>query len=321
MLSKTIPKISAFVIFIAVGSLLSTACSSVFPTSSNNDNTSANVSPYEKPEIAGRIESPEIRESSGIAASRCQKDIYWTHNDSEGDAFVYAINGRGQKLGTWRVTGAKNHDWEDIAAFKNKNGECELYVGDIGNNTRSRNEFVIYKFAEPKVSESSRSSTRRKPLTTESASAIRFSYQRAPQDAETLMVHPMTGDFYVIDKRITGAAGVYRLSAGYSTSEANELKFVGELSVPAIPNGLFTGGDISSDGKRVIVCDYFNAYELSLPENATEFDEIWNQKPVVVTLGARDQGEAVAYNSDGTTIVATSERGKSPFIVVRRINN
>lgn len=321
MLTKTIPKNCAFVILISVGLLLPTACSSVFPTSSNNEKTPANVSPYEKPEISGRIDSPEIRESSGVAASQCQRDVYWTHNDSEGDAFLFAIDGRGRKLGTWRVTGAKNHDWEDIAAFRNKSGECELLIGDIGNNTRARGEFVIYRFAEPKVDDSTRNSTRRKPISTETARAIIVFYDRAPQDAETLMIHPASGDIYVIDKRITGAAGVFRLNANYSPNGRNELRFIGELSVPAIPNGLFTGGDISPDGQRVIVCDYFNAYELKLPENAADFDEIWKQKPIVVALGARDQGEAVAYNADGTAIVATSERGKSPFIVVRRIKD
>lgn len=321
MLTKTIPKNCTFVILFAVGSFLSTACSAVFPTGSNNDKPVAEVSLYEKPEITGRIDSPEIRESSGIVASRCQTDVFWTHNDSGGDAFLFAINGRGQKLGTWRVTGAKNHDWEDIATFRDPDGGCDLFVGDIGNNTRARAEFVIYRIAEPTVGDTDRNSTRRKPLAIETAEAIRVSYERAAQDAETLMIHPQTGDIYVIDKRISGAAGVFRLHADYSRSERNQLKFVAELSVPAIPNGLLTGGDISPDGRRVIVCDYFNAYELNLPDNAADFDEVWRQKPAVVPLGARDQGEAVAYTADGSAIVATSERSNSPFIFVRRIIN
>ena len=47
-----------------------------------------------------------INESSGIAASRCQKNIFWVHNDSGDDAFIFAINAAGDDLGTWKIPGA-----------------------------------------------------------------------------------------------------------------------------------------------------------------------------------------------------------------------
>src|SRR5688500_2448478 len=138
MLKKTITKNSTFVILLLFFCLISNAC---FPVSSqleknareNKDNIS---NEYDKPKVSGTIESGEITESSGLAASKCQRDVFWTHNDSGNKAFIFAINSKGKKLATFSVTGGENKDWEGMAAFKNAKGACFLYVGDIGNNER-----------------------------------------------------------------------------------------------------------------------------------------------------------------------------------------
>ena len=75
-----------------------------------------------------------------------------------------------------------------------------------------------------------------------------------------------------------------------------------------MPNGFLTGGDISPDGKRVILCDYFGAYEIVLPEKAKNFDEIWKEKPLIVELGEREQGEAVGYSADGNQYLRPAKR-------------
>ena len=138
------------------------------------------------------------------------------------------------------------------------------------------------------------------------------------RDAETLMIHPETNEIYIISKRISDSAGVYKLSGNYSQEKTNKLEKITDFTVPAIPNGFLTGGDISPDGKRVVVCDYFNAYEIILPEKAEKFDEIWKQKPLIVKLGERAQGEAIGYSADGKAVFATSENKNSPIIRVRR---
>lgn len=318
MSKKTITKFSSFVIFFALVSLIFSGCHPAFPTTSEN---SANkiVSPdWAQPKIAGRIESNEIIESSGIAASRCQADVFWTHNDSGDGAFIFAINSAGKDLGTWRVSGANNIDWEDIAAFKDTNGTCFLYIGEIGNNKLKRNEFVVYRVREPQISAENRSSSKKDPLTTENAEAIKFQYPGELHDAETLMVHPQTADIYVLTKQIGEASVVYKLPANYQKERSNKLEKIAEITVPSVPNGLLTGGDISPDGKRIVICDYFSAYEIVLPKDAKNFDEIWKVSPAEVSLGEREQGEAVCYSADGNSIFATSEKKNSPVIEVKR---
>ena len=312
MFNKTITKNPAFVILLLIFSLISNACFSVASQDDKNtaNKNSENSVSYSAPKIAGTIENKKITESSGIAASPCQTHVLWTHNDSGDKPIIFAINTKGETLGEFRVKGAENYDWEDIAALKNKSGECFLYVGDIGNNTRVRGEFNIYRIKEPSVSDKNSSST-------ETAEKIKFSYPDFRHDSETLMVQPQTGDIYILSKRLSGASAVYKLKSGFDLNKTNTLEKITDFTVPAVPNGFLTGGDISPDGKRVILCDYFQAYELTLPESAKNFDDIWKQKPLKIELGERKQGEAVGYSADGNSIFATSEKKNSPLIEVK----
>src|SRR5688500_10478306 len=98
MPNKTITKISVFVIFAVFASLSGGACQK----NAAGEEEAAydrSVSQYDEPTIAGKIESGEITESSGLTASMCQPDVLWTHNDSGGGAFIFAINSKGKRLG------------------------------------------------------------------------------------------------------------------------------------------------------------------------------------------------------------------------------
>lgn len=320
MSKKTITKNRAFVILLlgAAGVFSGCSATSSSPTGADNRAVKDDSINYAKPSAVGTIKTAEITESSGIVASQCQTEILWTHNDSGDGAFLYAINPAGEKLGTWKVANAKNVDWEDIAAHRAANGECFLYVGDIGDNAGKREELTIYRIREPQISAADKSSSRKKPRLTEAARAIKFAYKNGRFDAETLLVHPQTADIYVLTKRFSGAAGVYKLGKNYATDKTNQLEKIADFTVPAIPNGFLTGGDISADGRRVVVCDYFSAYEITLPAAAKNFDDIWRENPVAVELGEREQGEAVSYSANAATIYATSEKKNSPIIEVRK---
>lgn len=314
MSNKTIAKFCVFVILFAAVALLFSACSE----NAAKEDKHEPESHFDPPKVVGKIKSRDIEESSGIAASRCQNDVFWTHNDSDNGPYVYAFNSSGDSLGTWRVLNANDKDWEDIAAFKDKSGKCFIYIGDIGDNKLDFEEHVIYRIPEPIIQTSDAGTDRKDPLTTEQAEAIRFKYPDSKQNSETLLVQPGTGSIYVLTKRVVGAAGIYRIQPDFGKADVQKAQVVAQLSVPAIPNGLLTGGDISPDGKHVILCDYTQGYEYTLPDSASNFDEIWAQKPEVVDLGERKQGEAVCYSVDGTSIFATSEGKRSPVIEVRR---
>ena len=133
-------------------------------------------------------------------------------------ADIFALDLKGKKLGTWRVTNSKNVDWEDIAAVKNTNGECFLYIGDIGNNTKNkRSKFTIYKVKEPSVTAVAADSSDKNPLSTEPAEAIEIQYPDSAFDAETLMVNQQSGDIYILSKRLSEPSAVYKLKSNYDS--------------------------------------------------------------------------------------------------------
>lgn len=318
MPKKTITKNSVFVIFIAFVCALSMSCHHASSNERGNANTDYSKSPFDAPKVIGTIDSKEINESSGIAVSKCQADVLWTHNDSNGGDFFFAVNAKGQKLGTWKIAGVKTADLEDVAAFRNKEGECFIYLGDIGNNSRKQGELTVFRVKEPAISPATAGSSKKEPLDSGPVETLKFSYPDIRHDAETLMIHPISGDIYVLTKRLSGASGVYRIKADFGSPSAVPAEKIADLSVPSIPNGFLTGGDIAADGQHVIVCDYFAAYELVLPSDTTNFDEVWNAVPVRVDLGARDQGESVSYGIDDKTVYATSEKANSPIIRLER---
>jgi hypothetical protein len=92
-----------------------TSTASTVDATATPDTTSG----YGSPVVAGLIETDDIKESSGLSASECQ-DVLWTHDDSGNDALIYAMDTRGGHLGTWRVDGAQNVDWESVATHRDR---------------------------------------------------------------------------------------------------------------------------------------------------------------------------------------------------------
>lgn len=314
MLIKTIAKITRFVIPVVMTVCIHTSCAHV----STNPNQFETDSAYMPPKITGKIKSADITESSGLAASRCQENVLWTHNDSGDDAYIFALDQSGNNLGTWKIANAENIDWEDIASFKDEAGKCFIYIGEIGDNKLRRREHAVIRVAEPTVSDATKLSSKKNSLNIDAFEFARFVYPDFDQDAETLMVEPKSGDIYVVTKRVSGPAGVYRIKPNFGNTETQRAEKMPEISVPAIPNGFVTGGDISPDGKRMVICDYTQAYEWTLPENVTQFDEIWKQTPSSIDLGKRNGGESVCYSASGLSIFATSEGRNAPVIEAKR---
>lgn len=275
---------------------------------------------YGPPRTLGTLQDAAINESSGLVASRTTPGHYWTHNDSGDGPYIYALTERGERRGTWRVRGASARDWEDIAAGPGPQpGTSYLYIGDIGDNSARRDDIVVYRVKEPAIKPTDSSSNKRKPLITDDAEVIRLRYPDGAHDAEALLVHPKTGDVYVVTKISFASPVVYKAAAPLNTNGPIALKRIGELSIPSLFGGLITGGDISPDGLRVALCDYLDVYELVLPGARSAFDQMWKQPLQPVDLGKRRQGESIAYRLDGRALLATSEGEHSTLIeVVRR---
>lgn len=270
---------------------------------------------YGPPETIGTLKDKSISESSGLVASRSTAGAYWTHNDSGDGPFIYAFDTRGDSLGVFRVNDAQARDWEDISIGPGPAAnKWYLYIGDIGDNDEQRSEIAVYRVAEPSLT----SQPTKTPGTTEPAEAIRLRYPDGKHDAETLIVHPTSGNIYIVTKVVFANPVVYEAAAPFNAGKLITMRRIGEVRVPSLFRGVITGGSISPDGRRVAFCDYFQGYELILPATSANFNDIWKQRMVGFDLGKRNQGEAIAYRLDGKALLATSEGKQSALIQVER---
>jgi hypothetical protein len=259
------------------------------------------VRSYGKPETLCRITDPEVDESSGIAPSLTQPGVWYTHNDSGDSARFFRFDESGKVTAVFSLEGAQALDWEDMASAKV--GEKRyLYFGDIGDNAERRSSVVVYRVEEP----------RGVGRTLVAFDRFELTYPDGPHNSETLMVRPETGDLYLVAKTAKGPAGVYRLD-GAAAPGKHGLRRVGELNLPGAlePMRLATGGDVSPDGRYVVVRTYLGAYEYATGQGSA-FDDWMASRPKSVALAGELQGEGIAYSRDGRWLVTTSEKTPCP---------
>ncbi|HSV75234.1 MAG TPA: hypothetical protein VLH79_15875 [Chthonomonadales bacterium] len=259
------------------------------------------------------ITDARVAESSGLAASRVNDGLFWTHNDSGGAAELYAFDRQGRVVATLQLLGASAVDWEDMAAGPGPAGPS-LYVGDIGDNARQRRDLALFRVPDPRVPRDSPGSRLSAP-----AERFAFEYPDGPRDAETLLVHPTTGEVLIVTKEESGQSSVYRfpmpLRPGRTVvlERAGTVRFTNPLVLRGLRLGrLATGGDVSPDGSRVFIRTYAEGYEWRIPEGATVADAL-RGTPRVIALPFLGQFEAVCYRLDGQAVLTTSEG--SPCLV------
>ncbi|HVK03390.1 MAG TPA: hypothetical protein VM490_07940 [Armatimonadaceae bacterium] len=279
---------------------------------------------YQQGKLLVNLEATIVGESSGVAASRLNPGVLWTHNDSGDGAYLYGIDRRGRAAGVYLVRSAAAVDWEDIAWGPGPEGKGNfLYIGDIGDYYKNRTDTCVYRIPEPRLSANGgRVGTKSNPLlTSEPTVRLMYRYPDGFHNAEALLVHPKTGVIYLVTKDESGTSGVYRFPketgnhfAQYTLEKVGTLTFANETH--PFPN-LVTGGDIAPDGRRVILRTYFAAYEWRLPDGVRDFDAIWGTTPALVPAPFTQQGEAICYRADGKALLATSEKLPTPLYEIR----
>jgi hypothetical protein len=245
----------------------------------------------------GLIEYDRINEASGIAASRQNPDVLWTHNDSGDKNRLFALNTHGKHLGTYIIDGVKARDWEDIAIGPGPvEGRHYLYIGDIGDNGREYEYKYIYRIPEPKV-DSSQASV---DTTLFGAETIAVFYPRINYDAEALMVDPLTKDIYILTKGDT-SSHVFRAAYPQSLKRGTRLEQVTTLRL-----GWVVGGDSSPSGDEILVKTYPAIYYWHR-EPEQNFGEVFKMAPATLPYVWEPQGEAVGWKADGKGYFTISE--------------
>lgn len=252
----------------------------------------------------GRLGFPE---SSGLVASRAHAGVLWTHADSGAPPVLFAVDDDGRTLARFRLDGARNTDWEDVAIDDGGN----LYVGDIGNNESRRRDLVVYRLREP---DPRRGSPEEDVLVPVDAK-IHFRYPdqlefpaKMPNfDAEGLFWRD--GRLYLLTKhRADTHTTLYRFPSLDGRAQV-VLEKIGEFDLGGADRqfgGMATAADLRPDGQVLAVLSYHAVFLFEAPREGDDFlaDPIKKIDLVMLTL---QQCEAIAWV--GEDLIITNEPG------------
>ncbi|MBW8040814.1 MAG: hypothetical protein FVQ85_12530 [Planctomycetes bacterium] len=271
---------------------------------------------FESGYSTGTIQSADLDEASGLAGSRKNPYVLWTHNDKGDSARIFAMNMDGTHLGIYNLSGATNRDWEDIAVGPGPvDGICYIYVGDIGDNDAEFSSITVYRVPEPEVD----SEQAPVNVTLEGVEALTLRYPDGAHNAETLMVDPVTKDIYIITKKDTYPR-VYRAAYPHSTTATITMEYKCELPWLYVNKGDWaSGGDISPAGTEVIVRNYETASIWQRPADSNLWEAFAGPECSMALL-KENQCEAVCFVSGfACGFMMTSEGSSEPLYYYPRI--
>lgn len=251
---------------------------------------------------AGTLEDVAINELSGLGASRKNPGVLYGNNDSGDSARFFAISSTGARLGRFSLRGVPARDWEELAVGPCPAGSC-VFLADIGDNRSVRSDYAIYRVSEPQVGPDD--------LGEKDVAFDRFPFEYpggAHFNAETLLVHPVTGEVFVVTKHEAGVAStVYRFPKPMTADVSVTLEKIAQLQVPAAGDLSLTAGSFSPCGDALLLRMYNRLVELRLPAGAREWNAIFTAAPFRVAVATEQQGEAVTYSADGRAYFTASE--------------
>lgn len=240
----------------------------------------------------------KLDENSGIVALEDNK--IWVIEDNGNTDELFEVDFEGHLIKKFKVTNAKNKDWEDLA----KDDKGNVYIADIGNNGNTRKQLVIYKVSDPTKEKGDKIAAKK----------IYFSYPEQKKfppkskdfkyDAEALFYKD--DNLYLITKNksrpFKGDAQIYKIPAQPGEHKARLLG-----SVTLCENAskcIVTAATISSDNQKVVLLGYGMLWII------TDFkdDDFTNGKITSIDLGTSTQLESVCFKNDSTLLISDERR-------------
>ena len=246
--------------------------------------------------LQNQLENRDLRESSGLAASRRVAGIFWTLNDSGNPPELFATDSAGRDRASFRVQVPENRDWEAIALARCGETDC-LYIGEIGDNRPRYPTLKIYRVAEPALPSPSRSQLAINGM-------IEFRYQDGARNAEAMVVTPEQ-DVYLISKERAGGGRLYRLDhSAWETRNIATAMFVSGLPFPDGLGFQVTDATLAPDGISIAVRTYSYIFFFRLDQGTLVLDPA---RARCNAAGVDAQGEGITWLPNGR-LATSSER-------------
>jgi hypothetical protein len=236
-----------------------------------------------------QITDPRLAELSGLVVA---DDRMLAINDGGTEVAIFVLDPACQVEDVHTVA-VDPYDPEDLALGT----DGTIWLADTGDNNGNRPTAALIAV--------------RPDGTT---GVYRVTYPDGPHDAEALLLAP-DGTPYVVTKEVLGSSGVYRPAAALVDGGTVALGKVATVSVtltgtPGGPVGsagqlMITGGAVSSDGTRMVLRTYTDAYVWSLP--TPDVAAAFAAEPVRIPLPPAPQGEAISFDADNQHLVVAGE--------------
>ena len=244
-----------------------------------------------------------LTELSGLAASHVHPGLLYGHNDSGDSARFFALTPQGHVNAELHLADATATDWEDISVGPCPSGSC-VYIGDTGDNKADRAQYVIHRLAEPATLPADGSVV---TIPATSYESFPFVYPDGPHNAETLLVHPVTGQIFIVIKETGIDATVYEMPLPLQADQQVTLTLFSALTLSPI-EGVVTDGSFHPCGDRLLIrtTGTTGLFELTRAAGAS-MTSLFMATPVRVPVPIEPQGESVTYSLDGRSYFTGSE--------------
>lgn len=265
--------------------------------------------------VSGLMLDAELREVSGLAASRRHDGILWMHDDGGNPARLFAVDRNGDRVATFRVEGVPKTDWEDIASFR-MDGRDYLMLADTGDNGGLRRTLQLHVIEEP----ARLVNARLRP-----AWSIVFRWPDGPRDCEAIAVDAARGLVLLASKR-RQPSELYSLPLAPAATDPVTAVQLGRLRMPpglgpvggtASGNGRaplgsqVTALDLSPDGRRLAVMTY--RHLLVYERAGRDWARAVSAPPSERRLPWLPQAEAMGWDRDGRHVFVTGEFVPAPL--------
>lgn len=241
---------------------------------------------------------PRLTELSGLVADG---DRWYATNDGGTAATVFVLT-KDCAIEREIVGSVDPYDVEDLG----RGPDGTFWLSDTGDNDLDRTTVALIS------------------LTPQGAATLyRLTYPDGPHDTEAILVD-RAGTPYLVTKSPLGTAGVYRPTGELASPGPTALEQVGTVRISAtdtpggpVPNivgsVVITGGAMNAEGTVLALRTYTDAYVYAVTDG--DVPAALATEPVRVPLPDEAQGEAIAFEPDGS-LVSASENAGQPIRVV-----
>jgi hypothetical protein len=246
-----------------------------------------------EPAVACTMSDKRLAELSGLAADG---ERWYAINDGGTKSTVYVLN---HSCAVEKVISGPTdpYDVEDLA----RSADGTFWLADTGDNNKARATIALIS------------------LTPAGKTTLyRLTYPDGAHDTEALLLGRNDVP-YLITKNPLGGAGIYRPASALASPGPTPLELVGSVQLGPtdtpggpVPGGvgsvLVTGAASTADRSAVAIRTYTDAYLWPVPDD--NLVAALAKDPVHLPLPNEAQGEAIAFEPDGSLLSASEGTGQ-----------